>query len=166
MATNPTVLCIQRNPKQLGSLQENGYKLLTATNGSDGLRLFASQPVDAVVLDYHLGLLDGPCVANEIKQVRPTIPIVMQTDDLELPDGALNSVDALETKPAGAHFLWATVHFVLNVKRAQSPEGNRQSPTKLSPIPGMHRFLQESGVLFGREQSGSEYPQNSADECS
>jgi DNA-binding response OmpR family regulator len=122
MATNNTILCIHRDPAQLSSLQENGYELLTATNGHDGLRLFASQPVDAIVLDYHLGLLDGACVANEIKRVRPTIPIVMLTDNLELPDGALNSVDALVTRSDGAHFLWATVHFVLNVKPAQSRE--------------------------------------------
>jgi DNA-binding response OmpR family regulator len=133
MATNPTLLCIHRDPAQLRSLQENGYQLLTATNGHDGLRLFASHPVDAIVLDYHLGLLDGAVVANEIKRVRPTIPIVMMADNLELPDGALKSIDALVTKSDGAHFLWATVHFVLNVKPAQSREGNRQGRIKLSP---------------------------------
>src|SRR5271170_7105130 len=122
MATNPTLLCINRDPAQLRSLQENGYRLLTATNGRDGLRLFASQPVDAIVLDYHLGLLDGALVANEMKRVRPTIAIVMLADNLELPDGALNSVDALVTKSDGAHFLWATVHFVLNVTPLRSRE--------------------------------------------
>ena len=111
------------------SLQENGYELITATNGHEGLRLFASQPVDAIVLDYHLGLLDGTLVANEIKRVRPTIPIVMLADNLELPDGALHSVDALVTKSDGAHFLWATVHFVLNVKPARGREGKHQLQT-------------------------------------
>jgi DNA-binding response OmpR family regulator len=123
MPTNPTVLCIHQDPAQLSSLQENGYNLLTAINGHEGLRLFASQPVDAIVLGYHLGLLDGPIVANEIKRVRPSIPIVMLADNLELPDDALNSVDALVTKSDGAHFLWATVHFVLNVKPAQDRKG-------------------------------------------
>ena len=117
------------------SLQENGYQLLTATNGHEGLRLFASQPVDAIVLDYHLGLLDGALVANEIKRARPTIPIVMVADDLELPYDALNSVDALVTKSDGAHFLWATVHFVLNVKPAQSREAKHESQSKPSPGP-------------------------------
>jgi DNA-binding response OmpR family regulator len=133
MASNNTLLCIHRNPAQLSLLQENGYDLVTATNGHDGLRLFASQPVDGIVLDYHLGLLDGTLVANEIKRIRPTIPIVMLTDDLELPDGALNSVDALVTKSDGAHFLWATVHFVLNVKPAQSREKkvSNQTPAHL-----------------------------------
>jgi DNA-binding response OmpR family regulator len=127
MAANNTILCIHRDPEQLSLLQENGYELVTATNGHDGLRLFASQPVDAIVLDYHLGLLDGAAVANEIKRVRPTVPIVMLADNLELPDGALNSVDALVTKSDGAHFLWATVHFVLNVKPAQRREGKLET---------------------------------------
>jgi hypothetical protein len=73
------------------------------------------------------GLLDGALVANEIKHIRPTIPIVMLADNLELPDGALNSVDALVNKSDGAHFLWATVHFVLNVKPAEISEGKRHS---------------------------------------
>jgi DNA-binding response OmpR family regulator len=88
--------------------------------------------VDAIVLDYQLGLLDGALVANEMKRVRPTIPIVMVADDLELPYDALNSIDALVTRADGAHFLWAAVHFVLNVKPAQNREGKRQGRTKLS----------------------------------
>lgn len=135
MATDPTLLCIHRDPAQLRSLQENGFQLLTATNGHDGLRLFATQPVDAIVLDYHLGLLDGALVANEIKRVRPTIPIVMLADDLELPYEALNSIDALVTKSDGAHFLWATVHFVLSVKPAQGLGAKYQSQTRTSPDP-------------------------------
>ena len=107
----------------MSSFREQGYELVTATNGSEGLRLFMSRPVDAIVLEYHLGLLDGPTVAAAIKQVRPGVPIVLLTDDLELPDGALKSVDAIVTKADGAHFLWATVHFVLNAKPAVPEEG-------------------------------------------
>src|SRR5271167_4264982 len=133
MAANNTLLCIHRDPAQLSLLQENGYELLTATTGCEGLRLFASQPVDAIVLEYHLGLLDGTFVASEIKRLRPTIPIVMLADDLELPDGALHSVDALVTKSDGSHFLWATVHFVLNVKPAQVREAKVKA--QMAPEP-------------------------------
>jgi DNA-binding response OmpR family regulator len=118
-----TLLCIHRDPTQLDLLQENGYQLVTATNGADGLRLLMSCPVDAIVLEYHLGLLNGAIVAAEIKKAKPQLPIVMVADDLELPEGALRSVDALVTKSDGAHFLWATVHFVLNVKPTQRREG-------------------------------------------
>ena len=75
MGSNSTLLCIHRDPSQLSLLQVHGYELVTATNGSDGLRLFMLQAVDAIVLDYQLGLLDGGVVAAEIKKVKPEIPI-------------------------------------------------------------------------------------------
>ena len=130
MGTNSILLCILRDPAQLSSLMENGYELVTASNGHDGLRLFMSRPVDAVVLEYHLGLLDGSVIAAEMKQVRPTVPIVMLTDHLELPDGALKSVDALVTKSDGAHFLMATVHFLLSVKPARHRKDQNRTDKK------------------------------------
>jgi DNA-binding response OmpR family regulator len=136
MVTNSTLLCIHRDPAQLSSLKEQGYDLVTATNGSEGLRLFMSRTVDAIVVEYHLGLLDGATIATSIKQVRPEVPIIMLADNLELPDGALNSVDAVVTKADGAHFLWATVHFVLNVKPTlpQERKGTTQNAAHLSLI--------------------------------
>ena len=82
-----------------------------------------SRPIDAIVLEYHLGLMDGAVVAADIKKVKPQLPIVMLADHLDLPDGALKSVDALVIKADGVHFLWATVHFVLNVKPTQRRDG-------------------------------------------
>ncbi len=129
MATSGTLLCIHRDPGQLSLLQEHGYDLVTATNGHEGLRLFMTQSVDAIVLDYHLGLLDGAVIAAEIKQVRPTVPIVLLADHVELPDGALKSVDALVAKSDGPHFLLAAVHFVLHVKPKQRREEESKSQT-------------------------------------
>jgi DNA-binding response OmpR family regulator len=128
MATS-TLLCIHHDPAELSFLQDNGYELVTAASGSEGLRLFMARPVDAIVLEYHLGLLDGAAVADLIKQLRPEVPIVMLTEDLEFPDGALKSVDAVVTKTDGAHFLWATVHFVLNAKSSGPRETQRALPT-------------------------------------
>jgi len=119
MASNGTVLCIHRDPEQLTLLKENGYGVVTASNGCEGLRLLMTQPVDAVVLEYYLGLLDGAIVADEIKQVRPHLPVVMVADPLGLPDGALKSVDTLVDKSDGPHFLWAAVHFLLTTKARQ-----------------------------------------------
>ena len=151
MAPNSTLLCIHRDPAQLALLRENGYELVTASNGSDGLRLLMSRPVDAIVLEYHLGLLDGAVVASEIKKAKPGLPIVMVADDLELPEGALKSVDALVTKADGAHFLWATVHFVLNVKPAQRREGALKAQraahlrrSKRSREAGQHRHADQT----------------------
>ena len=134
MATS-TLLCIHRDPAQLSLLQENGYNLVTATNARDGLRLFMSRTVDAVVLDYHLGLLDGAVIAAEIKQVKPLLPIVMLAEDIELPGDALASVDALVAKSDGPHFLLATVHFVLNAKPALRRPGKPRQSARQTATP-------------------------------
>jgi DNA-binding response OmpR family regulator len=129
MARNTTLLCIHRDPAQLSLLAEHGYELATATTGSEGLRLFVSLPVDAVVIEFHLGLLDGGAIADEIKRVRPELPIVMLADHVELPVDALKSVDALVVKSDGPHFLLATIHFVLKVKPLQRRESKLRSET-------------------------------------
>jgi CheY-like chemotaxis protein len=123
MAAASTLLCIHRDPPQLNVLKEKGYALITATHGSHGLRLLMSQSVDAVILEYHLGLLDGAAVAEEIKKVRPRLPIVMLAESLELPQDALKSVDALVTKSDGPPFLLATVHSVLQTKLGHQNDG-------------------------------------------
>jgi len=119
MATQSTLLCIHRDPDQLLHLEEKGYRLVTATCGHEGLRMLMSQPVDAVVIEFHLGLLDGAVVASEIKRVKPELPIVMVCDNVELPKDALKAVDAIVVKSDGQHFLVATIHFVLSVEWEQ-----------------------------------------------
>ena len=129
MAANSTLLCIHRDPAQLSWLEQSGFDLVTATNGHEGLRLFMSHPVDAIVLDYQLGLLDGGVVAAEIKKVKPSIPIVMMAQDLDLPISALKGVDALVSKSDGFELLLSTVHSLLNVKT----EPARSDPAHTNP---------------------------------
>ena len=133
MAGHRTLLCVHRDPAQLNLLRESGYKLLTAADRQEGLRVFNSQSVDAIVLEHYEGIPDGAGIAAEIKQTRPNVPIVMLTDHLELADIDLKSVDALVLKADGPHFLLATVHFVLNVKSKakirQSPRPSRRTAT-------------------------------------
>src|SRR5450432_2638853 len=128
-----TLLCIHRDPAQLRVLHENGYQLLTASNGHEGLRLFRSQPVDAIVLEYNLGLLDGSVVASEIRQVQPKIPIVMLAEHSDLPEDALQSVDVLVSTSDPPHFLWAAVHFLLTVKPAQLRESKLTEQAAIHP---------------------------------
>jgi DNA-binding NtrC family response regulator len=131
MAAPQTLLCIHRNPAQLGLLEENGYQLATAANSSDGLRLFMTRWVDAVIIEHYPGLLDGVTAADEMRRVRPQVPIVVLADHAGLPGSALKSVDAIVVKSDGPHFLLATVYFVLNVKPVQQHAGKRRSQKPL-----------------------------------
>jgi DNA-binding response OmpR family regulator len=131
MAENSILLCIHPDPAQLSLLEQHGYELITATNGSDGLRLFLSRPVDAIVFDYQLCVSDGSALAAEIKRVKPQLPIVMLADNVELPDDALKFVNALVAKSDGPDFLLATVRSVLNLKPAQCWEAESAPQTSI-----------------------------------
>jgi|SRR5581483_2627661 len=128
MARHCTLLCIHRDPARLSLLEENGYELVNATNGYDGLQLFMSRCVDAIVLEYPLGVSNGTIITTEIKQVRPKLPIVMLADHAHLPDAVLKSVDALVHISDPAHILWAVVHFLLSVVPAMKRTSDRKCP--------------------------------------
>ncbi|MGA9812184.1 MAG: response regulator [Terriglobales bacterium] len=130
MAANSTLLCIHRDPGQLSPLRGNGYELITATNGSDGLRVLMLNPVDAVVIEYYLGLLDGAVVADEIKRVKPQLPIVMVADYLELPVDSLKSVDALVSRSDGPCYLLETIQSILQIRRPPQPDASGHSRTR------------------------------------
>jgi CheY-like chemotaxis protein len=127
MATNSTLLCIHRNPSELSQLQQH-YELVTATSGHEGLLLFMTHPVDAIVLDHQLGRLDGGVVAAAIKKVKPSVPIVMLAGEVDLPEDALQGVDALVAESDGPITLLETVHSVLSGKAAPAHEGGLESP--------------------------------------
>jgi DNA-binding response OmpR family regulator len=130
MEAQRTLLCIHRDPGQFLYLQQDGYRLVTATCGNEGLRFLMLQAVDAVVIEFHLGLLDGAVVASEIKQVLPDVPVVMVCDNLDLPADALKSVDAIVVRSDGPHFLMATLHFVLSIEWLQQRKGARSLATR------------------------------------
>ena len=153
METQSTLLCIHRDPGQLLHLEENGYRLVTATNGGEGLRLFMSRPVDAVVIEYHLGLLDGAVVASEIKQVRPQVPIVMVCDTLELPEDALRSVDAVVVRIRRSSL--SDGHDTFRTKRRMGEPAQgcacaaTLQPSRLGPEP-QNNHLACTPILTGR----------------
>jgi CheY-like chemotaxis protein len=99
----PTVLCIDDNRESLQIrkllLEMQGYSVLTADNGTVGLRLLAENSVDVVVLDYRMPEMDGLTVATAIRECHEHLPIVLLTGYPEdLPKALLDIVDAFVTK--------------------------------------------------------------------
>lgn len=130
MPATGTLLCIHRDPSQLSLLlKDKGYGLITASNGSDGLRILMLNAVDAVVIEY-LGLLNGAVVADVVKQVRPQLPVVMIADPMELPAGALKSVDVVVAKSDGPCCLLESIHSVLQAVRAPQHDGMVKDRTR------------------------------------
>ena len=60
--------------------KNQGYHVITATNGEEGLDLIKSQQPDVVITDIMMPKLDGKALcerANELKEKRPFLTIVM-----------------------------------------------------------------------------------------
>jgi CheY-like chemotaxis protein len=77
-----------------------GYSVLTATCGEGALKVLATYPVDAVVLDYLMPGMDGEETARRIRKVRSDIPIILSTACLTVPERVLEVVTAAVGKGA------------------------------------------------------------------
>jgi CheY-like chemotaxis protein len=74
-------------------LEDNYYKVLETADGSDGLRLFVSQPVDVVILDDQMPGMNGAVVAAEMKLLKPHVPIMVLSAGGRLTKSKMKSVD-------------------------------------------------------------------------
>lgn len=64
-------------------LEEKGYEVITTTNGQDALDLCKEQTFDLVFLDENMPGLNGIETLNRIKEILPSLPVVMITKSEE-----------------------------------------------------------------------------------
>lgn len=86
-------------------LERAGYRVLTAVDGTTGLELFKSEPVEAVVLDYAMPGMHGGEVATLMRQAKPDIPILLLSAYIGLPAEVTSVVNLYMTKGEGAPVL-------------------------------------------------------------
>jgi DNA-binding NtrC family response regulator len=77
--------------------EEAGYEVLTAGTPAEAWRLFSSQPVDMVLLDYRLPD-NGETVGPAMRRMNPQVPIVVLSGDPEAAS-AISFAAALIAKP-------------------------------------------------------------------
>lgn len=62
---------------------DNGYNVVTAIDGEEGLVAFDEQSIDVVVLDLNMPKLTGEEVAAKLKSLAPGVPVVIYTANPE-----------------------------------------------------------------------------------
>ena len=67
--------------------------MLAASSAREGIRLFESEPVDAVVLDYWITDMNGLAVTRELKRLKPKVPIIMLKAFFIFPEETIGVVD-------------------------------------------------------------------------
>jgi CheY-like chemotaxis protein len=114
----PTILCIDDHWNGLIGrkmlLESNGYEVLEATGGDEGLKLFLSNSVDAVVLDYQMPGMNGDVVAVKMKRVKSHVPIMLLSAYGPLPERKLKAVDSFLSKSQPPKILLSTLQDLLD----------------------------------------------------
>ena len=90
-------------------LESFGYTVLTAASGDKGLELASVHSVDLVIVDYFMPEMNGQEVAVEMRRLKPQAPIIMLSGAVDVPEKALNSVDAFIAKDCLASVLLPTI---------------------------------------------------------
>jgi CheY-like chemotaxis protein len=125
MPRKPLILCVDDEWNGLEGrrmlLEESGCKVLTSTSGVEALQLFASHPIDLVLLDYHMPEMRGDVVAECMKVSQPDVPIVLLSADDELPESVLELVDVFVSKSESPSNLLQIVEHLLDLRFLFTP---------------------------------------------
>ena len=127
--SRPVILCI--DDEDLGLeirkmvLEREGFTVLTARDGATGISVFETEQIDAVVLDYAMPGMDGGQVAAALRQRNPSIPILMLSAYVALPDEVMRVVSISATKGDGAFTLVDKLKGLLQPNASDGPGGGR-----------------------------------------
>jgi DNA-binding response OmpR family regulator len=97
-----TVLCIDDHESAVAGwclfLQNAGYSVETAFSAMEGLQLFATQPIDLVLLDYAMPDANGAEVAATMKRMKPDVRVLLFSGVRDLSEKARVHADAFLDK--------------------------------------------------------------------
>lgn len=100
--SRPTILCVDDYETSLAGwclyLQSIGFSVITARTGQEALEVFATSPVDVVLLDYAMPAIKGDEVAATMKRIKPEVRILMFSGVADVPEGARKFVDGFVRK--------------------------------------------------------------------
>jgi DNA-binding NtrC family response regulator len=79
--TRRIVLCVDDEDSQLALrkmvLEDAGFEFLGVRSGTEALELFRNREIAVVVLDYWMSGMKGTEIAEKMRRLRPTIPLII-----------------------------------------------------------------------------------------
>ena len=128
------------------ALEAAGYQVVEAGGAAPALaRLAAAPPVDLVLTDVRMEKMDGIQLLEQIKQLRPAIPVIIMTAFGSIPAAVeamrLGAHDYLP-KPFSAQQIRQTVARALEIQSLK--QENRALKSRLESLSAKERFLASS----------------------
>jgi DNA-binding response OmpR family regulator len=114
-----TILVVDDEPQLVMGLRDalefEGFRVISAGKGKDGIALARSESPDAVILDLMLPDVNGYAVCEELRRINALVPIVMLTARSQETDkirGLDAGADDYVTKPFGVNELIARMRAI------------------------------------------------------
>lgn len=101
-------------------LESRGYKVTPATNGDDGVALVRENDYDLVLLDEMMPGKDGLTTLEEIKEIKPNLPVIMVTkseEEMLMEQAIGKKIDDYLTKPVNPSQILSASKRLLEAKR-------------------------------------------------
>ncbi len=113
------------------NLQNEGYDVITGSDGLDAVRLVQEQNPDLVVLDVMMPNMDGMTACEKIREFSdiPIILLTAKTDDMDKLMGFEYGADDYLTKPFNILELKARIRALLRRSNASERKANNNSLT-------------------------------------
>lgn len=109
------ILVVDDSPTQLSMMrapfEENGYQVITASDGEEALAMVQTENPHLVVLDVIMPKLNGFQACRKIKAMKKDLPIILLTSKNQKSDefwGKQQGADAYMTKPFDSKELFDT----------------------------------------------------------
>ncbi|HAM3214394.1 TPA: two-component system response regulator QseF/GlrR, partial [Escherichia coli] len=93
-------------------LTREGYSVVTAESGAEGLRVLNREKVDLVISDLRMDEMDGMQLFAEIQKVQPGMPVIILTAHGSIPDAVAatqQGVFSFLTKPVDKDALYQAI---------------------------------------------------------
>jgi DNA-binding response OmpR family regulator len=100
-----TILVIEDDPAVLSMIEKHltgeGYAVITASDGMEGLKRVGSDTYDVVITDIVMPYVSGVGIVSVIKEKKPHIPVIAITGYGKEPESAAmeRKADIVLTKP-------------------------------------------------------------------
>jgi DNA-binding response OmpR family regulator len=128
------ILIVEDEPNMVAGLRDNfeyeGYQVITAADGVEGLERALAESPDLVVLDVMMPRMSGLDVCKQLKARRASLPIIMLTargQEVDKVVGLELGADDYVTKPFSIRELLARVKAVLRRTQTVPREQERLS---------------------------------------